>query len=181
MTEIVEHPDINSEDSRIVRIGDRERPVSLKTYQDIYHQVTGRTEQIRKRYFENLLMEFSDIQQLHVKVMQLCDIHHVVAHNETISIFHDKERREQFTSFERFQAYNSSAASPTVSIVLKYNFSLILGALLKPQEYVVTVRLTSRMAMLEQLDNEAPPFLRGGGYFGYVHESTAEITVDYAD
>ena len=181
MTEIIEHPDSNGQEARIVRIGDGERPVSLKTYQDIYHQVTGRTEQIRKRYFENLLMEFSDIQQLHIKVMQLCDVHQVVARNESISIFHDKERKEQFTSFERFQAYNSSAASPTVSIVLKYNFSLVPAGLLRPQEYVVNVRLSSRIAMLEQLDDEAPPFLRGNAYYGYIHENTAEVTVDYAD
>jgi hypothetical protein len=181
MTEIIEHPDHNGDEARLVRVGDGERPVSLKTYQDIYHQVTGRTEQIRKRYFDNLLMEFSDLQQLHIKITQLCDVHQVVARNASISIFHDKERKEQFTSFERFQAYNSNAASPTVSIILKYNFSIIPAGLHKPQEYVINARLSSRIAMLEQLDDEAPPFLRGNAYFGYMHENTAEITVDYAD
>lgn len=181
MSEIIEHPNNGRDEGNVVRVGDGDRSVSLKVYQDIYHQVTGRTEQIRKRQFDNLLLEFTDIEQLHHKVMQLCDVHRVVARNETITVFHNKERKEQFTSFARFQAYNANATSPCVSVVLKYNFSLIPAGIEKPQEYVVSFRLTSRVALLEQLDDEAPPFLRGGTYFGYVHESTAEVTVDYVD
>ena len=181
MTELVEHSNNGRGDGDVVCVGDGDRPVSLKVYQDIYHQVTGRTEQIRKRQFDNLLLEYTDIEQLHHKVMQLCDVHRVIAKNETVSVFHDKERKEQFTSFARFQAYNANATSPCVSVVLKYNFSLIPAGLEKPQEYVVSFRLTSRVALLDQLDDEAPPFLRGGAYFGYVHESTAEVTVDYVD
>lgn len=181
MVDIIEHSNNGQGNGDVVRVGDGEQQVSLKVYQDIYHQVTGRTEQIRKRQFDNLLLEFTDIEQLHHKVMQLCDVHRVVARNETISVFHDRERKEQFTSFARFQAYNSNSTSPCVSIVLKYNFSLIPAGIEKPQEYVVLFRLTSRVALVDQLDDEAPPFLRGGAYFGYVHESTAEVTVDYVD
>jgi hypothetical protein len=181
MTEIIEHSNSGQGDGGVVRVGDGDQQVSLKVYQDIYHQVTGRTEQIRKRQFDNLLLEYTDIEQLHHKVMQLCDVHRVVARNETISVFHDRERKEQFTSFTRFQAYNANATSPCVSVVLKYNFSLIPAGIEKPQEYVVLFRLTSRVALVDQLDDEAPPFLRGGAYFGYVHESTAEVTVDYVD
>jgi hypothetical protein len=180
MNDIVEHPNGGTSDPQLVRIGESNNSVSLKAYQDIYHQVTGRTEQIRKRHFDNFLLEYSDLEQLHHKIMQLCDVHRVVARNETISVFHDKERKEQFTSFERFAAYNANATSPCVSVILKYNFSLIPAGLQKPQEYVVTIRLISRIALLEQMDDEAPPFLRGG-YFGYVHESTAEVTIDYVD
>jgi len=181
MSEIIEHPNNDREDEGLVQVGDKNFPVSLKLYQDIYHQVTGRTEQIRKRSFDNLLLEYDDIEQLHHKIMQLCDVHRVIAKNETIAVFHEMERKEQFTSFERFKAYNANATSPCVSIILKYNFAIIPAGLLKPQEYVLSFRLLSRVALLEQLDGEAPPFLRGGGYFGYIHESTAEVTIDYAD
>ncbi|MCZ8158768.1 MAG: hypothetical protein O9256_02620 [Rhizobiaceae bacterium] len=181
MNDILEHPNGHEPERNIVRVGEHEQPVSLKVYQDIYHQVTGRTEQIRKRVFENLLLEFSDIEQLHHKVMQLCDVHRVVARSESVTIFHNKERKEQFTSFARFQAYNANAASPCVSLVLKYNFSIVPAGLQKPQEYSVAFRLTSRVGLIEQEEEEAPPFLRGDAYFGYVHESTAEATVEYAD
>lgn len=178
MSDIIEHND--SEQGDVVRVGESQSPVSLKTYQAIYHQITGRTEQVRKRYSENLLIDFSELKQLHHKVMQLCDVHHVIARNETISVFHEKERKEQFTSFERFEAYNSSTTSPTVNIVLKYNFSLTPAGVKRAQEYVVTIRLTSRVAAIKQLENEAPPYMRGR-FFGLMVGNTAEVTVDYVD
>lgn len=178
MSEIVEHGDGGN--NRVIQVGDANSPVSVKVYQDIYHQITGRTEQIRKRYSDNVLLEFQDIEQLHFKVMQLCDVHHVVARNESVSVFHDKERKEQFTSFDRFRIYNSNATSPCVNVVLKYNFSITPAGVLKPQEYIVTVRLTSRVAMLQQAEEDAPPFMRGR-MVSFLSENTAEITVEYAD
>lgn len=180
MGELIEHPENEDSNIEVIRVGDSDSRVSIKVYQDLYHQVTGRTEQIRKRYTENLLIEFSEIEQLHFKVQQLCDVHKIVACNEIISVFHDKERKEQFTSFERFRAYNANAASPTVSVVLKYNFSIIPAGLEKPQEYVVSIRLTSRVALLQQIEQDAPPFMRGQ-LVGLVATNTAEVTVDYAD
>ncbi|WP_284455226.1 hypothetical protein [Alloalcanivorax xenomutans] len=178
MGEIIEHGDSGNPSS--VRVGDGGTLVSAKVYQDIYHQVTGRTEQIRKRYSQNLLVEFSEIEQLHHKICQLCDVHNIIAKNETVSVFHHKERKEQFTSFERFRAYNANASSPSVNVVLKYNFSIVLAGLERPQEYVVTIRLTSRVAMLEQMASEAPPFMRGR-FIGFFTGNTAEVTVEYAD
>lgn len=180
MGEIIEHADSGNGGERTIRVGESSSPVSIKVYQDVYHQVTGRTEQIRQRYSNNILIEFPELEQLHHKVMQLCDVHHVVARNEVISVFHEKERKEQFTSFERFRAYNANAASPSVNVVLKYNFSIIPAGLQRPQEYVVTIRLTSRVAMVKQMERDAPPFMRGR-LFSYLSDNTAEVTVEYAD
>jgi hypothetical protein len=114
MGAVIEHPDNGDSNIEVIRVGDTESRVPLKVYQDIYHQVTGRTEQVRKRYSDNLLVEFAELEQLHFKIQQLCDVHKIIACNETISVFHEKERKEQFTSFERFRAYNANAASPTL-------------------------------------------------------------------
>ncbi|MDP3877911.1 MAG: hypothetical protein Q8Q50_13095 [Methylobacter sp.] len=178
MGNIIEHGENSNNQS--VRVGDSEAPVSLKVYQDVYHQVTGRTEQISKRYSENLLIEFSEIEQLNHKIMQLSDVHNIVAHNEIVSIFHEKERKEQFTSFERFRAYNANATSPSVNLVLKYNFSIIPASLNRPQEYVITIRLTSRVAICNQIEEDSPPFVTAR-MIGYIAGNTGEITIDYAD
>jgi hypothetical protein len=177
---IIEHSDNGNPDEKVIRVGDSNTPISMKTYQDCYHQITGRTEQIRKRYSDDLLIDFSEFEQLHYKVMQLCDTYNIIAKNEVVSVFHEKERKEQFTSFERFRAYNASSVSPTVSVAIKYNFSIIPANLKNPQEYVLTIRLTSRVAIIQQIEKEAPPFMRRS-VFGYLSENTAEITIDYAD
>src|SRR5690606_26886851 len=54
--EIIEHGDNGNPPS--VRVGDGGTLVSAKVYQDIYHQVTGRTEQIRKRYSKTCSSSF---------------------------------------------------------------------------------------------------------------------------
>lgn len=163
-----------------IRVGDSSAAVSIKVYQDIYHQITGRTEKIRKRYTDNLLIDYSEIEQLHHKIKQLCDVHKVVACNETVSVFHEKDRKEQFTSFDRFSSYNANATSPTVNVVLKYNFSIIPAGLDRPQEYVVTATLISRVAMIQELEADALAFVRGR-YFAHITGPTAEISVEYAD
>lgn len=182
MSGLLEHPDKGNGSGtvEVVRVGEGHAPVSLKTYQDIYHQVTGRTEQIRKRYTENLLIELGEIEQLNYKIRQLCDVHKVVAANDTVTVFHAKERKEQFTSFERFLGYNTNTASPTVSLVLRYNFSIIPAGNSRPQEYVVNIRLISKVAVLQQLQDEAPPFMRGR-IFSFMAGPAVEVTVDYAD
>lgn len=182
MSELIEHPDKGNGNGAadVAHVGDRQAPVSLKTYQDIYHQITGRTEQIRKRYSENLLIELGEIEQLNHKILQLCDVHNVVAGNDTVTVFHAKERKEQFTSFERFRAYNTNTASPTVSLVLRYNFSIIPAGNSRPQEYVVNIRLTSKVVALQQFQDEAPPFMRGH-FFSFMAGPVVEVTVDYTD
>lgn len=178
MSEIVERCDDGN--VQPTSAGSSNHQLSLKAYQDLYHQITGRTEQIRRRYSENILLDASDLEQLHHKILQLCDVHNVVARNETISVFHDKERKEQYTSFDRFRLYNANNPNPCVTVVMKYNFSIIPAGQLRPQEYVVTVLLTSRVAQLRQAEEEAPPFLRAR-IASFVGDNTAEVTVDYAD
>lgn len=95
-------------------------------------------------------------------------------------MFHTKERKEQFTSFERFRAYNANATSPSVNVVLKYNFSVIPSGMERPQEYTVTIRLTSRVAAMKQMEDEVPEFMRGR-LFGFMAGNIAEVTVQYAD
>lgn len=177
-SELIEHSD--EANLNLIGVGDSSRIVSIKDYQDIYHQVTGRTEQIRKRAPELLLIDFSEVEQLHTKINQLCDVHNVIAKNLTVSIFHEKERKEQFTSFERFRTYNSNTTSPTVILVLKYNFSILPSGIQRAQEYTVTIRLTSRATLLNQMEEESPPFIRGH-MLKYISEPAAQITVDYVD
>jgi hypothetical protein len=180
LSNLIEHSDGESDADKVVRVTANQSPVSLKVYQDIYHQITGRTEQIRKRYSDSLLIDFQDVSQVHHKIMQLCDVHNIVASNEVVTVFHEKERKETFTSFEKFQLYNQGSSSPTVILVLKYNFSIIPAGLSQPQEYVVTVRLTSRLGLIQQFEEEAPAFMRGR-FFSMVGEDVAEISVEYAD
>jgi len=180
MSNLVIEPDGQS--PKEVLVGDAGTPIPFKVYQDIYHQITGRTEQIRVRYTDHLRITFQELEQLHLRLAQLSDVHQVIVRSETITVFHDKQRKEQYTSFQRFSAYNAGGTAPTVSVVMKYSLSILLPgqAFNRPQQYVITVRLTSRPAMLREAEEEAPAFMRGR-LLAFVSDNTAEITVEYAD
>ncbi len=178
MPNIIEH---GGNDPEVIRISAGEgSEISLKTYQDIYHQITGKTEEIRKRYKDSICIEYGDIEQLHTKINQLFDVYDVVAFNESITIYYEKERKEQFTSFEKFSAFNANCTSPVSNIVIKYEISIVPAKLKKPQEYSVTIRLSSRVQQLRELKEDAPPFMQGP-LAAMVASETAEIRVEYAD
>ena len=160
--------------------GGRRSIISPKVYQDIYHQITGKTEKISKSYKNNLLIDFEEIKQLNIKVLQLADIHHVIGKNESIVIYYDNDRKEEFTSFERFEKYNSSKNKATLNLILKYNFLIQLPELPNPQAYVLTIKLNSRLAMIETLEREAPAFIPYG-IFAFMHRNSAEISIEYID
>ena len=169
MPELIEHDDSNKDE--LVRIADSDHRVSLKVYQDISHQVTGRTgKKSGKSYRDNLLIDFGEIDQLNLKITQLCDVHRIAAANVVITVFHEKDRKEQFTSFERFRAYNANASSPTLSILLKYvNFSIIPSGIARPQEYTVSIRLVSRLASANQLGG-SPSEVMFSGFFSVLSD-----------
>jgi hypothetical protein len=178
MSNLIEH---GSNEPEIAHIeSTAETPLSLKHYQDIYHQITGKTEEIRKRYKDSFRIELCDIEQLHTKINQILDIHNVVASNCSFTIYHEKDRKEQFTSFDKFRAFNSNSTSPILNVVLQYNASIIPARLQKPQEYNIAIRLSSRVAQLKQLKEDAPSFMYGA-LSAMVTSETAEIKVGYAD
>lgn len=178
MTNIIEH---DSGESDVVRVGQGDGfPVSLKVYQDIYHQITGQTEEIRKRYKDSIKIETEDISQLHTKIAQVLDVHNVVAGSEIFSIFFEKDRKETFTSHEKFKSFCCNSSSAINNIIIRFEASIIPAKLKKPQQYAITIRLSNRISQLKEMKEEAPPFMQGQLAAMMVSE-TAEIKVEYAD
>ncbi len=179
MGNIIEH---DGDEGDVVVVGGNEQntQISLKAYQDLYHQITGKSEEIRQTYKEPLCIEFGDLEQLHHKISQLSDVHNVVAGSETITLYCDKERKETFTSFERFRAYNTNSTASVKSVVLKYNFSIVPAKLKRPQEYSITIKLVSRISILKELHDDVPSFM-SGALVALMTSDVAEVRVEYVD
>ncbi|MCW0319933.1 hypothetical protein [Pantoea dispersa] len=153
---------------------------SLKVYQEIYQHITGRTEKITQKCSDNLIIDLSEVKLTHSKINQLCNVHNIVVRNESVTVFHTKERKEQFTEFRQFELYSSATTSPTINVILKYNFAILPVGGQIPNQYVVTVKLTSKLAMQQQMEEEAPPFIRGR-FISFMISDAAEISIEYAD
>jgi hypothetical protein len=94
-----------------------------------------------------------------------------------------RNTKDHFTSFDRAQLQISGGAQPIESILLKYDFLIVLPTLSKPQNYSISVRVVSRLAVERHMREEAysafsiPRFIRMMAHY----TGSSEITyVDYA-
>jgi hypothetical protein len=175
MGEVIEH---GEDPDEVVRVEGYEPRVPVSLYQAVYHQITGRTEEITKRYDDNLLISFRDIEELNTKIEQINGVHTVVASNQTVTLFQEGDRKQQFTSFDRFRRYNSNTSSPSTVLVLKYDFSIRPSSSERTQSYVITIKLFSRIGVataIKQADNMHNLIIAA------ITDSVAEIKVEYAD
>lgn len=152
--------------------------VSLQTVQGIYNEITGKTEQLSRGFEVPFQLILGDLEQLHLKMSQLCEQYNICSSNHSVTIYHSEDNKEQFSSFERFRLYNKSSTNAVESVIMKYNFLIILPHVNKPQSYTITVRLASRIAIFKKLAQDVPLSM---SVFRVMGSRTAMITVDYVD
>lgn len=156
-----------------------ETRVSIQTLQGIYHELTGKTEDVSKSYDQPFQTDLADFQQLNHRVVQCCEQYHVRAANCSVKVFYVNDTQETFSSFERFAGFNAGTTSAVESVLVTYNFLIVLPKVEKPQSYTVSVRLASRIAvewqMRENMPFHMPKILRTMG------NRTAVVTVKYVD
>jgi hypothetical protein len=144
--------DQNNDDMGIVRIGDQ--PVSMKLIQSIYNEITGKTEKIGRTLKDDHDIDFGGLRQLNIKINQMLDQYSIVSKNCSVSLYHVDDCKNQYSSFERFELYDSSSMSPCESIQLEYNFLIVLPETKQPQSYKITVNLHSRVALKQKAESE---------------------------
>lgn len=153
--------------------------VSLQVVQSIYHELTGKTEDVGKSYSESFQFVHADYEQLHHRISQCCEQYNVKANNCSIMVYYINDTQETFSSFERFKHFNTGSSSSVESVLLTYNFLILLPKLNQPQSYTLSVRTASRVSiekqMRENMPFELPKILKlmGG--------RTAIVTVKYVD
>lgn len=129
-----------------VTIGENQK-ISLKSLQNIYHELTGKTENISRSLRKHTLAELSDFIQLNEKVLQILDQYNVVSTNCTVNIYYVNDTKTQYSSFDRFKLFDSSSMSTVENIRIEYNILILLPSLQKPQSYTIEINLHSRVAL----------------------------------
>src|SRR5437868_5251977 len=113
-------------DEQLVELGETAAPVSMKVIQSIYNELTGKTESLDRFYESPFQVRFADFEQLDHKMRQCCEQYDVKALNVNVTVYHENDTSETFSSFERFRLYNTSNTHPVQSVVLKYNLLILL-------------------------------------------------------
>lgn len=153
-------------------------PVSLQIVQSIYHELTGKTEQVSKSYNDPFKVNQGDLEQLHYRIQQALEQYNVKAETHQFTVFYQNDTQDRFSSFEKFRSFNAGSPSAVESILFTYNFMVILPKTCQPQGYTLTLRIASPVSIDKKMRRqmfELPKIIRMMG------GRTAVATVEYVD
>lgn len=150
----------------------------MQILQNFYAKITGKKERLSKEISLNHITKFEDLENLHIKIVQMCGPLTVVHRNESITIFHSDDTKEQFSSFDRFRAYNKSSLSPTENVHLEYNILLTQPGIIDQQNYKISIDIHSRAAIMKKMisGSKMHKFI-----MNIIADNTASVRIDYVD
>ncbi|MDR7089944.1 hypothetical protein [Cellvibrio fibrivorans] len=148
----------------------------------MHQKVNSKNEEISKSYTNNILVSFNDLKELHQKTVQSIESTKPIKSTigVRIAISHNEGESEKFNSFEDFEKHNITSPNPTSDITFIYIFSIYDQEKSDFENYKITNRVRSRVAELDQLEKEAPPFISSAIISSMVTQ-TAKISIEYAD
>jgi len=152
--------------------------VSMQVVQDVYNEMTGKTEKLSKSIKSNHKTKFEDVEQLNTKVHQLYEQYNILENNCNITLYHIDDCNEVFSSFERFRLYDKSSLSAVENIRLQYNFLILLPKSNRPQTYTLEINIHSRSAIRKKSEKEHGLSKR---IMNIVSSRTAVIEIEYID
>lgn len=167
--------------------GNHERPaitltsgqeVSMQLLQQVYKDITERSETLSKDYDVNHQVKFEDIEQLNCKVEHLLEQYNVVEKNCFVTFYHVDDSRESFSSFDRSRAYEAASLSPTESIRIEYIFLIVLPIAKKPQQYKISIEIQSRAGIIFKSKKETGMTER---VLEIMSAKTGYLSIEYID
>lgn len=153
--------------------------VSMKVVQQIYADVTGRTESLERSYKNNHAICFDDLCQLDAKITQLQEQYNIVSKNCSVTLFHLDDQKQTFSSFERFKLFDRTTLSPVENVRIEYNFLIILPQMRKPQSYKIEINIQSRAAQLSRAKEDTG--VRSRMFYEFFSPYTAHVEIEHVD
>jgi hypothetical protein len=154
--------------------------ITVQQLQQIYNELTGKSESINKYYNEPIRLELDDVGQLHQRIIQTWEQYNIVSSSCSFTVYYLKNTKDQFNTFQRFKLQIGSGSEPVESILLKYEFLVILPNLTKPQTYSISIRVVSRLALERRMrEGTTSPFVPR--FLRLMGRSTASVEIMYVD
>jgi hypothetical protein len=154
--------------------------ITVQQLQQIYSELTGKSENISKYYDAPIRLTLDDVEQLHHRLIQTWEQYHIVSSSCSFTVYYLKNTKDQFNTFDRLKFQIGSGSEPVESILFKYEFLIILPNLTKPQTYSIAIRVVSRLALERRMrEDTISPFLPR--FIRLMGRNTASVEIAYAD
>lgn len=154
------------------------KSVSLQVVQQVYKEITGKTELISQRFEINHLATFEDLENLNRKIHQLLEQYSVEHQSCSITFFHENEASERYSSLERARLHEAASLSPTEGVAIEYDFLIVLPKARQPQPYKITINLGSRLVLLEKMRKQRSLNSR---VWRFLTSDTGGVSIEYVD
>lgn len=152
--------------------------VSMQVVQQVYRDVTGKSERLTRQFTHNHRTSFADLENLNARIEQLLEQYNIRERVCTVTLFHSDDYSERFSSFDRARAYDSGSTSPVENVRIEYNFLIVLPVTNKPQSFKVTVDVHSVAALFEKLREGSQIQRRLASAFT---TSSGSLSIEYVD
>jgi hypothetical protein len=160
-------------------VGDNQN-VNLQTYQQIYSDLTGKTESITKWSHNLHQIDFYDIQNLYEKMSQHLTQFTSARFLTDLKIYYYDDSVDSFSSFEKFSTLFANSNIGTERVVITFNILIIHATTHKPQNYKIEVNLESPIAEhKKERENDEPYYDFHYPFLGRLHGYTRIEYVDY--
>lgn len=154
-------------------------PGAVDVFYKLYEKVNETNKEISKIYDENLLIEFSDIHELHYKIIQSINVFKPKTISVKICIEQFEGESHIFNDFDSFKKNNTTSPCATQEVYMQYKFLLLDEGLSKYETYGVNCRLSSKLATIEQVKKNAPSIVYE--MISSMQQNVAGINIEYVD
>lgn len=149
------------------------RNLPASVMQALYHELTGRTETLKKTFRDDHIITFQEIEQVCNKLNQFIEQYDVKGADFSFDVSFFGGTRQRLSSLERFMLFDVSAAEKISEIDIRFAFLLATPQVGVYQNYKVIINLRS-YALHKDFTN-----LRFG--HSRYSDETGSITIEYID
>lgn len=183
MTDIIEFDGLEEEDENKVIIGDEKasNKISFQLAQDFYNEMTGKTERIRELFNDPFVLKLTHVEQLHHRLEQSLEQYNICSFHETYSVNYIDDSSERFSSLERLKLHVGARGCAVEEVIIKYNILIILPKTNRPQEYIITVKMVSRVAKIENMRKQLDSVHFGIPLCQFEAAKAASFVIEYVD
>lgn len=123
--------------------------VSLQVYQQVYNDLTGKNEHIRRLWLDAHVIRVSDIEQLHQRLEQCAEQYALLSSHCQVSVRNNTHESERYSSFEKFIRTGLGKNSATEEVEIVYDFLLKLPRVEEAKPYRIELGLRSEIGVVD--------------------------------
>ena len=143
--------------------------------QVLYHEITGKTETLSKSFKKPSKVTKNDIEQLSIKLHQVCGQFSVIGENCTYTVGHVNSMTQKFSSLEKFNQYDESIPFAIDNITVEFSALIEVPATKKHYQYKVEV-VIELYELKNKDDIQIPDFI-----LSFLDFESMRISIEYVD